>query len=404
MLAGAAVVALAAAARGQTTWYVDVNCPGPGSGTENDPFCAVQDAIDAAADSDEIVVAPGTYLETIDFLGKAVRLYSAQGPQVTTLDAQQAGTAVTCRSGEGADTVLEGFKITGGAADPAGGGMFIEGGSPTVTGCTFTGNTAVQCGGGMYNAGGSSPLVVSCRFEDNTAAEFLGGGMANDDSSPTVANCMFLGNAAVVGGGIGSDAASSPLVVNCTFKDNSAVDCTQIYSDGVTTVVNCIVWSSFTPLICIDAPGDAVTFSNVRFGYPGTGNIDTSPLWEDPGNDDLHLATYSPCIDAGKSTAVPPGVTTDLDGKARIADEFRAPDCPQDPGACGEPPLVDMGAYEYQPCPGDCNPTVDRDVNSRDLLALLAQWGREGTSCDFNGGGVGVQDVLIMLAHWGPCP
>ena len=30
----------------QTTWYVDDNnCPGPGSGTQTDPFCEIQDGI-----------------------------------------------------------------------------------------------------------------------------------------------------------------------------------------------------------------------------------------------------------------------------------------------------------------------------------------------------------------------
>ncbi|MHC4429510.1 MAG: hypothetical protein ACYS0D_13040, partial [Planctomycetota bacterium] len=203
---------------------------------------------------------------------------------------------------------------------------------------------------------------------------------------------------------MGSEANSHPTVANCTFKDNTAVDCSQIFSDDIATLVNCIVWSNTVPLICGEDSSDAVTFSNIRFGYPGTGNIDDDPRWEDSGNGDLHLSPLSPCIDAGNSAAVPPGVTTDLDGKPRVADDFNTPDCRQAPGACGDPPLVDMGTYEFQPCPGDCNPAVDRDVNSRDFLTLLSQWGVVGSSCDLDGGGVSVTDFLIMLAHWGPCP
>jgi hypothetical protein len=26
------------------------------------------------------------------------------------------------------------------------------------------------------------------------------------------------------------------------------------------------------------------------------------------------------------------------------------------------------------------------------------------TSCDFDGGGVGINDFLDLLGHWGPCP
>src|SRR5262249_43006675 len=36
-----------------------------------------------------------------------------------------------------------------------------------------------------------------------------------------------------------------------------------------------------------------------------------------------------------------------------------------------------------------------------DFLALLAQWGQTGTSCDFDNNGVGTVDFLALLQHWG---
>ena len=55
------------------------------------------------------------------------------------------------------------------------------------------------------------------------------------------------------------------------------------------------------------------------------------------------------------------------------------------------------------PCPWDCG-DFDGVVTPIDFLALLAQWGEVDVPCDINGNGVGVTDVLAMLANWGGCP
>ena len=73
-------------------------------------YPTIQEAIDAAMDGDEVEVHPGTYNETINFLGKAISVYSTDGPDVTIIDAQQTGTVVTCDSAEGSDSVLEGSR------------------------------------------------------------------------------------------------------------------------------------------------------------------------------------------------------------------------------------------------------------------------------------------------------
>ncbi len=55
-------------------------------------------------------------------------------------------------------------------------------------------------------------------------------------------------------------------------------------------------------------------------------------------------------------------------------------------------------------CPWDCDGSNDGIVGITDFLALLAQWGTPGGSCDKDGGGVGITDFLALLAAWGPCP
>ncbi len=81
---------------------------------------SIQTAINASSNGDEIEVAPGTYNEAINFFGKAVRLYSRDGPDVTTIDANGIAGAyhvVQCVNAEDANTILEGFTITGGNAN-----------------------------------------------------------------------------------------------------------------------------------------------------------------------------------------------------------------------------------------------------------------------------------------------
>jgi nitrous oxidase accessory protein NosD len=94
-----------------------------------DDYPAIQQAIDSSANGDTVIVKPGTYVENIDFKGKAITLQSEKGADVTTIDGNKTGSVVTCKSGEGPDTVLDGFTITNGSGsvvDPpfyGGGGM-----------------------------------------------------------------------------------------------------------------------------------------------------------------------------------------------------------------------------------------------------------------------------------------
>ena len=197
-----------------------------------DDFPTIMEAIGSAVDGDEIIAAPGTYFERINFKGKAITLRSSDGPEVTTIDGNGSATVVTCNRDEGPDTILEGFTITGSDWHSTGGGMLNSDSSPTVINCVFAGNVAGR-GGGMYNSGGS-PMIIDCDFDDNFAME-EGGGMYNVDASPTVINCTFQGNAAGHGGNAGQhggeeagpvagggmyNSGGSPTVFNCTFQDN----------------------------------------------------------------------------------------------------------------------------------------------------------------------------------------
>ncbi len=201
----------------------------------------IQAGIVAAMNGDEFVVAEGEYFENINFLGKTITVRSTDpnDPVVvmnTIINGGGSGNVVRCIGGEGSNTVLSGFVITGGNALD-GGGMQNVGSSPTVTNCSFSGNTAIF-GGGMYNEASSNPIVTNCTFSGNSAD--AGGGMSNLSSSPTVTNCTFSGNTASVGGGM-FNAVSDAIVTNCVFSGNCAAGSGGGMVNAVSspTVTNC---------------------------------------------------------------------------------------------------------------------------------------------------------------------
>ncbi len=57
--------------------------------------------------------------------------------------------------------------------------------------------------------------------------------------------------------------------------------------------------------------------------------------------------------------------------------------------------------YSIALCPADCG-RRDGLADLSDLETLVKQWGGAG-SCDLDGCGVGITDLLKLLAQWGPC-
>jgi hypothetical protein len=354
-----------------------------------EPGQSIQAVIDdpATMDGDVIIVLPGVYQELVDFRGKAITLQSLAPMDWTTvaetvLDGAAAGGVVSCVSGEGPGTVLEGFTITGGY-DASGAGMRMFGASPTVRYCMFIGNEAMFEGGAILADFNSSPSVLNCRFLDNTAC--YGGAISSITSTPMIANCDFAGNSALyggTGGAIDNLAESDAYLVNCTFFANHAGAGGAVANTGSAPLLsNCVLWGDMS-----DYGGDEIVnygeLPTVRYcdvagsggseawdsslGYDGGGNLDADPLYLDAygadglagtADDDRGLQAASPCIDAAANSDVPADAS-DMDDDGDVAealpfdlggaDRFVDDPATGDTGA-GDPPLTDMGAYEYQP-------------------------------------------------------
>ncbi len=182
--------------------------------------------IQAALDSDQvqdgcsIVVAPGTYVELVDFKGKLVELRSEEGPDVTTIDGNDEGTVVTFENAEGASAILDGFTITGGV------------GALALLNCVPLPCDTIYFGAGVDVRDSSAPTIRNNIFYDNLT--FYGGGVYSYQSSPTIENNLFLENDGDGGSGIGAF-EGAPIVRNNEFDGNSASSMgSTIYFDSVT--------------------------------------------------------------------------------------------------------------------------------------------------------------------------
>ncbi|UCD74394.1 MAG: right-handed parallel beta-helix repeat-containing protein [Phycisphaerales bacterium] len=345
------------------------------------------------------------------------------------------------------DSPITGCEFEGNQARFSGGGalyLWYPANGYVVADCTFRHNEGYW-GGAVAMVGAYDSVVKRCRFFDNHATAYGGGAVAcweqwEFENRPVFVNSLFSGNHADDGNG-GAIAVwwdSHATLINCTLDSNQAAK----FGGGVfvgkpnydpapkatasATVLNSILWGnsdvggageraqvfvqSYYDLFWADLDYSCVDGWTGIMG--GTGNIGDDPLFIDPlgpdgqpgtEDDNLRLGAGSPCMDAADNTAVPDDVLTDLAGNPRFVDD---PDT-EDTGF-GDPPIVDMGAYEFQAddCRADCAPPGgDGVVKIDDLFAVLGAWGQNGGECDINGDGtVNAEDLLAVLAAWGSCP
>jgi predicted outer membrane repeat protein len=313
-----------------------------------DDYPTIQEAIDAADDGDEVVIAQGEYFENIDLDGKAITVRSTDPTDAavvanTIINGGGVTSVVTCHSSEGPDTVLNGLVITNGDDGLEGGGLSCHA-SPTVINCTFSENVA-DLGGGIRCS--HNPIIHNCTFSRNTAGA---GGAIFSDGNPTLTKCAFIKNTADSGGGVFA-IYDSLIMTGCTFIGNVAT------GDGgwakgsavhgmceITRLYDC----TFTDNSCTGLGGGVyitACFYGTLTNCEITGN---APFG-------LYVDTGSPllahCIICGNEESEIHGHYVDTGNNI-------------------------IGPHPPPPrpaCPADID--GDGDVDTADLLALLAAWG-----------------------------
>lgn len=159
--------------------------------------------------------------------------------------------------------IIRNNSITLNWADSTGGGLYISDGA--IINNEIIGNYAKGDAGGLYDCNG---LIANNNISYNTAGRSGGG----------VYKCKGL-------------------------------------------IVNSIIWGNQS-----EEEGRQMSESSAPFwccieNWLGAGrnNISSNPRFEDPWNDNYHLADSSPCINAGNSFYIYGNNITDLDGECRIA-------------------------------------------------------------------------------------
>jgi parallel beta-helix repeat protein len=211
----------------------------------SEQYPSIQQAINAAIDGDEIIVAPGRYFENINFLGKVITV-SSQNPNdpnivaATIIDGNSPadvnfGSVVTFKNGETNASILEGFTITGGTGswlqvywefkgylwNRCGGGIVCSNySSPTIRKNIITANLAGQ-GGGIYCYNHSNAIITDNTISDNNAT--VNHGFVDPDVND--ANIYDHGD----GGAIVGFQYCDSVIKNNTIQNNHA----QSYGGGI---------------------------------------------------------------------------------------------------------------------------------------------------------------------------
>ena len=416
--------------------YVDIDATGAGTGVDwANALTSLQDALAGAGTGAEIRVAAGVYRPdrgaglppgdrslTFRMPEGIVLRGSYAGFGASDPDARDSAAHPTILSGDlagndapgfvnyaensyrvvtlGSSGVLDGLTVTAGCANlegmkESGAGVFIAGGSPTITDCRFYANKATT-GGALHIAAGS-PVIAGCRFESNMAvtsgavynqgssrfercvffsnsaeraaaladhgaASIIacvftantstgldansGAGALFNEGRCSIVNCLFNANVALARGGAIWAWQADMDITNCTFVDNTsptgpAIVCwSQGMSAAGVRILNSAFQRTVNPIVNLDGSPVSVRYCNLAGFWAGEGNISAPGVFVDPDgpddmpatlDDDFRLRAVSLLVNAGLNAAIPFGVDTDLVGEPRITHN-----------------TVDIGAYEFQ--------------------------------------------------------
>ena len=359
-----------------TTLYVDLNSTNPVA-----PYAAwgaaatnIQDAVDAAADGDLILVNNGIYRGGI-VVTNALAIRSVGGANVTSIDGNSSNSCAILAEG----TVLTGFTLTDGYSwrgagarcastnvlvndclivnnVVSGDGFGFGGGvfSGTLSNCTLQANVCSNYNGFSSGGGAAFSTLNNCVVSDNQSSSgggtyscilrqcVLSGNQAYDggaDYGSALNDCLIINNRAFYNYSIDNCAYGGGLycsrATNCTIVNNTVTTSRATPPSGggaaFTALNNCIIYGNKYGAGTVDNAAYGTLYNCCTIPMPDNGgnNFTNAPLFVDQNNGNYRLQSISPCINSGDNAFV--ASATDLGGNPRVVGG-----------------TVDVGAYEYQ--------------------------------------------------------
>ena len=314
-------------------------------------YNSIQEGIDHATNGDTVLVAPGRYVENLNFKGKNIVLASyflknkdEAFIKQTTIDGNFLAPVITLENGETQSARIIGFTIEGGAnifdntEYPYAGGIVCVGASPVIwknriRNCQNTYFGYLEMGG-IYCR--NSNAMITENSIDSIQGAFLqqlGGIVSNQSNLQVNKNRISKVGGGYIFNGAGILADSSSMlnitfnvIDSCIFDDIPSTSAIKILHSQAEIVNNTLVGElalEYENQVTIKNniilppynfgnpsehgivelnPGSSVidaTYNDVKGGWTGVGNIDMDPLFIDWAGQDFHLKPNSPCIDAG---------------------------------------------------------------------------------------------------------
>jgi len=372
----------------------------------------IQAGIDAAVNGDKVVVSPGTYLENLNFHGKAITVTSQKGPAQTIIDGGGTAPVAAFISGEGLNSVLNQFTLQNGVGTfdfgYQGGGVSIDNASPTITHNVIQNSTAgdgggigvyfgspliaenviqgnyAQFGGAIAIVGGSNAQILQNTIIHNTGGDGAGFELFGAGNVLIRNNHVVSNIASGQGGGFWIVNESDEVIVQNLIAKNGAPSGSQVYSlipqsqMGFALINNAIVGGSGADAAVI-ADGfntNVLIVNNIISAPKDQAALLCNPIYQDGPPIVMNNDAFNPEVAYGDSCSGFGGsngnVSVNPKFKDRAKQDYRlratspvidagtnsAPNLPKKDFA-GKPRIVDgngdgqsvvdMGAYEFQP-------------------------------------------------------